>query len=76
MLFGNFKVVRFQTMGDFHARVNFYSYRDVVHAFCEFQGRQIYDDCCELDLYFASEFILVAGCMFLAANWISNDLEL
>ena len=51
---------RFQTMGDFHARVNFYSYGDTVHAFCELQGRQIYDDCCELDLYFASEFI--CGC--------------
>jgi len=51
------KISRFQTMGDFHTRVNFYSYRDVVHAFCKLQGRQIYDGCCELDLYFASKFI-------------------
>ena len=54
------KIVRFQTKGDFHARVNFYSYWDTVHAFCKLQGRQIYDGCCELDLYFASKFI--CGC--------------
>ena len=31
------KIVRFQTRVDFHARVNFYSYRDAVHAFCNFK---------------------------------------
>ena len=50
----------FQTRGDFHARVNFYTYQDAVHTFCKLQGRQIYDGCCELNLYFASEFI--CGC--------------
>jgi len=69
-------ITRFWAIGEFHTRVNFYSPRDAVTAFCKLQERQIYEDCCELDLYFASEFILVAGCMFLAANWISNDLEL
>ena len=44
-------------MGDFHARVNFYSHKDAVTAFCKLQGRQIYEGCCELDLYFASEVI-------------------
>ena len=47
-------------MGDFHARMNFYSHRDAVHGFRELQGRHIYDSCCQLDLYFASEFIY--GC--------------
>ena len=42
------KIARFQKRGDFHARVNFYSYREAVHAFCKLQGRRIYD-CCELD---------------------------
>lgn len=51
------KIARFQTMGDFYARVNFYSHRDAVNAFCKLQGRQIYEGCCELDLYFASEVI-------------------
>ena len=49
------KKVKFQTMGDFHARVNFYSHRDVVKAFCKLHGRQIYEGCYELDLYFANE---------------------
>ena len=44
-------------MGEFHARVNFYSPRDAMNAFCKLQGRQIYEDCYELDFYFASEFI-------------------
>jgi len=51
------KMARFQTRGNFNARVSFYSYQDAVHAFCKIQGREIYDGCCELDLYFASEFI-------------------
>jgi len=51
------KIVRFQTMSDFYARVNFYSYRDAVNAFCKLQGRHIYEHCCELDLYFTSEVI-------------------
>lgn len=53
-------IARFHTMGDFHARVNFHSPRDAVNAFCKLQGCRIYEDCCELDLYFASEFI--CGC--------------
>jgi len=44
----------------FYTRVNFHSQRDDVNAFCRLQGRQIYEDCCELDLYFANEFI--CGC--------------
>ena len=35
------KNARFQTMGDFHARVNFYSHSDIVLAFCKLQGRHI-----------------------------------
>ena len=31
------KIVRFQTMGDFHAWMNFNSHRDVVHAFANFR---------------------------------------
>ena len=48
------KIGRFQSMGNFHARVNFYSHRD-VNAFCKIQGHQIYEGCYELDLYFASK---------------------
>ena len=44
-------------MGDFHAPMNFYSHKDSVNAFCKLQGHQIYEECCELDLYFASEDI-------------------
>ena len=33
------KIARFQTRGDFHARVNLYSHKDVAHAFCKLQGR-------------------------------------
>jgi len=51
------KIAKFQTMGDFHARMNFYSNRDDVNAFCRLQGRRIYEACRELDLYFASEII-------------------
>ena len=51
------KISKFQTIGDFHAWVNFYSHNDAVNAFCKLQGHQIYEECCELDLYFASEDI-------------------
>jgi len=51
------KISIFQTRGDFRARVNFNSHMVAVHAFCKLQGCQIYNGCCELDLYFASEFI-------------------
>jgi len=51
------KIARFQTMGDFYARVNFYLHRDAVNAFCTLQGRHIYEGCCELDLNVASEVI-------------------
>ena len=44
-------------MGECHSRVNFHSPRDAVNAFCKLQGRQSYEDYCELVLYFASEFI-------------------
>ena len=50
-------ITGFRTMGEFHARVNFYSTRDAVNAFCKLQGLQIYEGCCQLYLYFASEFI-------------------
>ena len=43
-------------MANFYAGVNFHSLRDAVNAFCKLQGCQIYEDCSELDLYFASEF--------------------
>jgi len=42
------KIFKFQTMGDFNARVNFYSHKDAINAFCKFQGCQIYEGCCEL----------------------------
>ena len=51
---------RFRAMGEFHAPVNFYSPRDAMNAFHKLQGHQIYENCSELDLYFASEFI--CGC--------------
>jgi len=54
------KIARFRTMADFYAAINFYSHGDVVKAFCKLQGHQIYEGCCELDLYFASEAIY--GC--------------
>ena len=38
------KIAKFQTIGDFHARVNFYSHEDVVHAFWKLQGCQISDN--------------------------------
>lgn len=47
-------------MGNFYARVNFYSQWDAVNVFCKLQGCQIYEGCCELDLYFASE--VICGC--------------
>ena len=53
-------ITRFWTMGEFHTRVNFYSPRDVVNAFCKLQACQIYEDHCDLGLYFVSEFI--CGC--------------
>ena len=59
-------ITRFRTMGEFHARVNFYSPIDAVNTFCELQGHQIYEDCWELDLYFASEFIYFVNRIFLA----------
>jgi len=33
------KITRFQTMGDFYARVNFNSHRDAVNPFCKLQSR-------------------------------------
>jgi len=54
------KIARFQRIGDFHFRVNFYPHRNAVNAFGKLQGRHIYEGCCELDFYFASEFI--CGC--------------
>ena len=72
------KIARFQTRGDFHALVNLYSHKDAVYAFCELQGHQIYDPCCELDLYFASEFIIfvVVSHIFHPIYRIINFLEL
>ena len=55
------KIARFQKMDDFYARMNFYSHSDVVNAFCKLQCRQIYEGCCELELYFASEVICRCG---------------
>ena len=48
-------------MRDFHAQMNFYSHRDAVNSVCKLQGREIYEGCCELDLYFANE--VICGCM-------------
>jgi len=39
------RIAKFQIMGNFCARVNFHSLRDVVNAFCKLQGRQICEDC-------------------------------
>ena len=44
-------------MGDVHARVNFYSPEDAIDAYYLLQGFQIYEGCCELDIYFAGESI-------------------
>jgi len=37
------KIAKFQTIGDFQARVNFYPHLNAVNAFYKFQGHQIYD---------------------------------
>ena len=47
-------------MGDFHTWVNFYSTKNAIDAYCLLQGCHIYEGYCELDLFFASEFI--CGC--------------
>jgi len=46
-------------MGDVHARVNFCSPKDAINAYCLLEDCQIYEGCCELDLYFTSAFICV-----------------
>ena len=53
-------IARFRTMRDVNARVNFYSPKDTIDAYCVLQGCQIYEGSCELDLYFATESI--CGC--------------
>ena len=60
------KKVKFQTMGDFHARVNFYSHRDVVNALCKLQGCQMYKVGYELDIT-----LLVRSSM--AVSWYRLD---
>jgi len=45
---------------DLLAWVNFYLPNDAIDAYYLLQGCQIYEGCCELDLYFAIEFI--CGC--------------
>jgi len=54
------KTAKFQTMGDFCAPMNFYSHMDVVNVLCKLRGHQIYENCCELDVYFASK--IICGC--------------
>ena len=70
------KIVRFQTRGDFHARVNFYSYRGTVHAFCKLQSRRIYDGCCDwIFTLLVNSFVIVSP-IFLSICGIMNFLEL
>jgi len=42
--YGNVEsIARFWTMGNVHARVNFYSPEDSIEAYCLLQGCQIYE---------------------------------